>query len=120
MIYLLYLNELQSINPGVRAYGERIAMNAPIQGTAADIMKFGMILADKLLSASFPNILMIAQVHDELLFEVPRDEVAAFAPAMKDTLESVLTHYAVRYSALVPLVVECETGPNWGEMQPYL
>jgi DNA polymerase-1 len=115
-----FISELQSINPGLRAYGERIAMNAPIQGTAADVMKFGMILADELIQGKFPEIHMMAQVHDELLFEVPTESVRDFCVQMKRTLESVLEVYAPRYAAETPLVVECETGPNWGETKGFV
>ncbi len=110
--------EMSSGSPMVRAYGERIAMNAPIQGTAADVMKLGMIQADTVCQKY--NAYMIAQVHDEVLFEVPESVVNEFVPDIEQTLESILSVYKPDVAALVPLVVETEVGPSWGQTKPYI
>lgn len=111
--------EFSSGNKSVQAYAERIAMNAPIQGTAADVMKLGMIEAQKVCIAH--NAYMIAQVHDELLFEVPEDNKDDFVIHIKTALESVLEIYAAdKNVALVPLVVEGGYGPSWGEISKSL
>ena len=85
-----FIPELKERNPNLRAAGERMAINMPIQGTAADIIKLAMIrMADRLRREGF-RARMLLQVHDELLFEVPRDEVARLAPVVRETMESAM------------------------------
>ncbi|HYZ26922.1 MAG TPA: DNA polymerase I [Geminicoccaceae bacterium] len=98
--------EIKSGNPSRRGYAERAAINAPIQGTAADIMKRAMIRADRALSQSNLGARMLLQVHDELVFEVPADEVEPSA----DLIREVMAHAA---HLDVPLVVDVGWGPNW-------
>jgi DNA polymerase-1 len=98
--------EIRSGNPSRRGYAERAAINAPIQGTAADIMKRAMIRADRALSQSNLGARMLLQVHDELVFEVPEDEVEPTADLIRD----VMAHAA---HLDVPLVVDVGWGPNW-------
>jgi len=98
--------EIRSANPGRRSYAERAAINAPIQGTAADIMKRAMIQVDRALNASDLQANMLLQVHDELVFEVPKDEIDATSTLVKKTMETAAT-------LSVPLTVEIGTGENW-------
>ncbi|CAN5648463.1 DNA polymerase I [soil metagenome] len=101
-----YLPELGSGNPRVRAIGERQALNAPIQGSAADIMKLAMINVDHALVNSGLGASMILTVHDELLFEVPSDERDAAADLVEKAMTGVCT-------MKVPLGVDLSFGDNW-------
>ncbi|MGH2750661.1 MAG: DNA polymerase I [Actinomycetota bacterium] len=103
-----YLPELGSGNPRVRAIGERQALNAPIQGTAADIMKLAMIGVDQALREEGLATTMILTVHDELVFEVPGGE----EKAAKELVEREMTSVA---DLKVPLKVEASFGPNWAD-----
>ncbi len=103
--------ELAARNPSLRAAGERMAINMPIQGTAADIMKIAMIRVDERLRAAGLGARMLLQVHDELVFEVPRSEVEATAALVRETMET-----SVRLD--VPLVVEVKVGDDWEGMTP--
>jgi DNA polymerase-1 len=106
-----FIPELQERNPNLRAAGERMAINMPIQGTAADIIKLAMIrVADRLRSEGF-RARMLLQVHDELLFEVPRDEVARLAPVVRETMESAMP-------LDVPLTVDLKSADDWESMTP--
>src|SRR6266542_3707801 len=106
-----YIPELQARNPSLRGAGERMAINMPIQGTAADIVKIAMIrLADRLRDEGFAAR-MLLQVHDELLFEVPRHEVERLAPVVRETLESAMP-------LDVPLTVDIKVGDDWESMTP--
>jgi DNA polymerase-1 len=98
--------EINSGNPSRRGYAERAAINAPIQGSAADIMKRAMIRAERALSVSNLGARMLLQVHDELVFEVPKDEVEATADLIRDIMAQA-AHLDV------PLVVDIGHGPNW-------
>lgn len=103
-----YLPDLQSNNATVRAFAERNAVNAPIQGSAADIIKVAMVRCARRLKEEGFATKMILQVHDELVFDVPRDELARVQPVVRETMEQ-----AVRLQ--VPLVVDMATGENWLE-----
>jgi DNA polymerase-1 len=106
-----YIPELTARNPALRGAGERMAINMPIQGTAADIVKIAMIrLADRLRDEGFAAR-MLLQVHDELLFEVPRDEVDRLAPVVRETLEGAMP-------LDVPLTVDIKVGDDWESMTP--
>ena len=96
-----------------RAEAERMAVNAPIQGSGADIIKIAMVrIADDIVYApDAKEVRMILQVHDELLFEMPKDSIQAFAPKIKHIMESV-----VRLK--VHLRVDAKAGLNWQEMRP--
>jgi DNA polymerase-1 len=98
--------EINSGNPSRRGYAERAAINAPIQGSAADIMKRAMIRADRALANSNLGARMLLQVHDELVFEVPEDEIEPAADLIRDVME-----HAAHLD--VPLVAEVGWGPNW-------
>ena len=101
-----YLPELRSKNPRVRSLGERMALNAPIQGSAADIIKLAMVRADVAM-ATLPAR-MVLTVHDELVFEAPLSGVEAVAAAVRTAMEGVL-------DLRVPLAVDLAWGPNWAD-----
>jgi DNA polymerase-1 len=103
--------ELHAANAALRGAGERMAINMPIQGTAADIVKIAMIrLADRLVEGGF-RARMLLQVHDELLLEVPRDEVDRLVPLLRETMEGALP-------LTVPLTVDVKVGTDWESMTP--
>ncbi len=99
---------IQDKNPARRAYGERQAINAPLQGGAADIIKRAMVRLPAALAKAGLKSRMLLQVHDELLFEAPEAEASALATLLRDVMESAAT-------LSVPLVVETGTGKNWAE-----
>ena len=102
----LYLPEINSPNGPRRAGAERAAINAPMQGTAADLIKLAMVAVQKELDAHKPGIQMIMQVHDELVFELPEAEV--------DWVRSHIPRLMAEVAALkVPLLAEVGVGPNW-------
>ena len=103
--------ELQQRNPNLRAAGERMAINMPIQGTAADIVKIAMIRLDERLRSAGSGARMLLQVHDELLLEVPRGELAAVAPLVRQTMETAMP-------LDVPLDVDLKSGDDWESMTP--
>lgn len=107
-----YVLELRSNNQTIRKFGERIAVNSPIQGSAADIIKAAMVQIDKEIQAKGLKTKMILQVHDELVFEVPDGEVEKAAPVVKKLMENSMT-------LDVPLIVELKEGLNWGEMKKF-
>ncbi len=104
----LYLPEINAANQARRQYAERTAINAPMQGTAADLIKLAMIAMDRWITGSGLPVKMIMQVHDELVFEV-RDDVLGRVP---DTIRRHMTDVA---ALAVPLVVDVGAGANWDE-----
>ena len=118
-----YIPELKAENRMIRSAGERAAVNHPVQGLAADMIKKAMVEIDRELvnrDSSFAknekrtannDCVMILQIHDELLFEVSPKEVEKIAKLVKDKMENAL-------KLSVPVVVDLKVGPNWGEMQP--
>ncbi len=104
----LYLPEIKARNPNLRGYAERTAINAPMQGTAADIIKRAMIDLDRWLEADGGSCRMIMQVHDELVFEAPAGTADDLIAGIRERMEA-----AAELS--VPLVVEARTGHNWDE-----
>ena len=104
----LYLPEIHSQNRNRRQGAERTAINAPMQGTAADIIKQAMIDVDAWLAEEEFDALMVMQVHDELVFEVADKQVEAF-------IEQVQTRMQAAAELKVPLIVEAESGANWDE-----
>ncbi|HKM16035.1 MAG TPA: DNA polymerase I [Marinospirillum sp.] len=104
----LYLPEINSRNFNQRQGVERTAINAPMQGTAADIMKLAMLEVDKWLSASKLDARIIMQVHDELVFEVKEDQVDELIAGVTPCMEKAAT-------LDIPLVVEAASGKNWDE-----
>jgi DNA polymerase-1 len=108
-----YLPELGSGNPRVRAIGERQALNAPIQGSAADIMKIAMIQVEDALDAGDLDARMILTVHDELVFEVPEDEIDRATKVVEENMIGVRLPDGSEMR--VPLAVDVSSGHNWAE-----
>ena len=103
--------ELRASNPALRGAGERMAINMPIQGTAADIQKIAMIRVAERLAAEGSRARLLLSVHDELLFEVPRAGVEPLAAFVRETMEGALP-------LSVPLVVDVKVGDDWESMTP--
>ncbi|MBN1663583.1 MAG: DNA polymerase I [Deltaproteobacteria bacterium] len=103
-----YLPELNNANAVVRQFAERMAVNTPIQGTAADLIKIAMIYIDGKLKERRLRSAMIMQVHDELVFEIPSEEKDELMALIREEMEGVA---ALR----VPLKVDCASGKNWDE-----
>jgi DNA polymerase-1 len=99
-------------NPSERAFNERAAINAPIQGSAADIIRRAMVRMDDALAAARLSGKMLLQVHDELVFEVPDDEVAATIDVVRRVMVDA-PHPLVQLS--VPLQVDAKAAHNWDE-----
>ena len=106
-----YLPEITSSNYNVRLGAERMAINMPLQGSAADIMKIAMIRVHQALKDHEFRGRILLQVHDELLFELPRVEVETLAPLVKEIMENVI-------QLSVPLGVEESVGSNWDQLEP--
>jgi len=104
----LYLPDIKSSNAARRAGAERAAINAPMQGTAADIIKRAMIAVDAWLEKEQPRVRMIMQVHDELVFEVHKDDLEAVSKKIHELMEN-----SVKLD--VPLLVEVGSGENWDQ-----
>ena len=98
--------ELKSSNFNVRSGAERIALNTPIQGTSADIIKLAMIRVDAALRREFPEAKLILQVHDELIVECPEERAAEVAALVSREMEQVA-------SLNVPLTAEAKWGKSW-------
>ncbi len=101
-----YIPELSSSNKVVQAFGKRAAMNAPIQGAAADIIKLAMVKVYRRLKAEMPEARLILQVHDELILEVPAAQAAAAEKLLKDEMEAAV-------SLAVPMTVDAHSGKSW-------
>jgi DNA polymerase-1 len=106
--------ELQSGDPVQRSFGERMAVNSPIQGSAADLIKVAMINVHKKLRQELPEIKMILQVHDELIFEVPSRELGNATRLVQAEMEGVGKHLGLS----VPLKVDLGVGTNWRAARP--
>jgi len=101
--------EINSPQMQLRNFAERTALNSPLQGTAADLIKLAMISIDERLAGENFEAKMILQVHDELLFEVPAKERAKLEKLVRKEMEGV-------YKLAVPIVVEIGSGPNWRDL----
>jgi DNA polymerase I len=101
--------EINSPQMQLRNFAERTALNSPLQGTAADLIKLAMIHIDRLLVKEKFEAKMILQVHDELLFEAPTKERAKLEKLVKEEMEGV-------HKLAVPIVVEIGSGPNWRDL----
>jgi DNA polymerase-1 len=102
--------DIHASNFAVRSAAERAAMNMPIQGTEADLMKMAMIDVDKKLRAEFPAAKMLLQIHDSLIIEAPISVAEPLATMLKETMEAVYPKLPVK------LTVDTSTGQNWGEL----
>jgi DNA polymerase-1 len=101
--------DIQSRNANLRGFAERTAVNTPLQGTAADLIKLAMIRIDKLLAEEKLKTRMTLQVHDELLFDVPDGEVEEVREIVQHEMEHVI-------ELSVPLVADVGVGPNWRDL----
>ena len=106
-----YMPGLMSGNYMLRAAAEREATNAPLQGSAADLMKLAMVRVERALETAGLDATMLLQIHDELIFEVRRADVAA-------TAQLVRTHMETALELRVPLEVTIKTGRNWYDVEP--
>jgi DNA polymerase-1 len=108
-----YFKSLQNpaTNQQVRNRALREAINAPIQGTAADIMKIAMLRVHDALAESDLAAKMLLQVHDEIVLECPQEELAETAKLVQATMEAA-------YPLDIPLRADARSGPNWGELEP--
>ena len=102
--------DMESRNPNQRGFAERTAINTPLQGTAADLIKLAMISIDLKLTERQLKTRMILQVHDELIFEVPSEETAEVEALVKAEMEGVI-------KLKVPLVADLGFGPNWRDLK---
>ncbi len=100
--------ELASSNHNVRAFGERVALNAPIQGTAADIIKIAMLRVHKRLKKDVPAAKIVLQIHDELLVEVPAEEAETVKKLLSEEMSAA-------FPLTVPLVADAASGANWAD-----
>jgi DNA polymerase-1 len=100
--------EIRSLNKNIRQLGERLALNSPIQGTAADIIKIAMLRIYNRLKSKSTQARMILQVHDELLFELPEPELISVKTVVREEMEGAA-------SLSVPLKVDIGHGRNWAE-----
>jgi DNA polymerase-1 len=105
-----YLPDIHSGVPNIAAAAERMAINMPIQGTAADLIKMAMIKIHDQLPQISPKSKMILQVHDELVFEVPEKEIEKVGTFVQKVMENV-------YKFQCPIKAEVESGANWGELK---
>jgi len=104
----LYLPDINARNGMRRQAAERTAINAPMQGTAADIIKLAMIEADNWILEQSNSVRMIMQVHDELVFEVPEDKMESISNSLKEIMQSAAT-------LSVPLIAEVGIGKDWDQ-----
>jgi DNA polymerase-1 len=100
--------EIHNKNPALRAAAERLAINTPLQGTAADLIKMAMIQVAAHLKTHPSQGMMLLQIHDELLFETPDEEAQGLASKVKEIMERI-------FDLNVPLIVDISIGKNWGE-----
>ncbi|MCI5049773.1 MAG: DNA polymerase I [Rickettsiales bacterium] len=105
----VHVKDINAKNPNLRAFSERAAINAPLQGTAADIIKKAMVDVHQILAEKHPKARLLLQVHDELIVECPEAEAEAVAESLRKTMSSA-AHLSV------PLLVEYGIGDNWGEI----
>jgi DNA polymerase-1 len=102
--------DIQSRNANLRGFAERTAVNTPLQGTAADLIKLAMIRIDRRLAKEKLKAVMTLQVHDELLFDVPEDEAEQLQALVKHEMEHVI-------ELKVPIVADCGIGVNWRDLK---
>lgn len=100
------IHEINSSNYNLRQFGERAAMNMPLQGSSADIIKIAMVNVDSVLKAEGLKTRIILQVHDELILEAPEAEVKRASEILKEKMETAV-------ELKVPLTVDVHTGKNW-------
>ena len=105
-----WLPDLRSRNFNLRSFAERTALNTPIQGTAADIIKLAMLRVQQALTEAGLQSRMLLQVHDELIFDVPRTELEQLQALVREAMEGA-------FALKVPLVVDMKIGEDWYNME---
>jgi DNA polymerase-1 len=105
-----YIPEITAQNGNLRAFGKRVAMNAPIQGTAADIMKLAMLRVDRALKSEGLDAKIVMQVHDELIVEVKDEQLQLCREIVRREMENAA-------NLSVPLTVDVTSGKNWLEQE---
>ncbi len=112
--------QFRSINaklPFIRAMAERMALNAPIQGTAADIIKLAMVHSQEALMKKYPSAKLLLQIHDEIIYEIDEDKVDDFSKELVKIMERVLEDSYRKVESGVLLVVHVSSGSHWGELK---
>ncbi|MDQ5883642.1 MAG: polymerase, partial [Patescibacteria group bacterium] len=114
-----YFGGINSTLPFIRAMAERMAINAPIQGTSADIIKLAMKMIDDRIEKEGlrDKVFPILQIHDELIYEIEESVADKAAKIIEDTMEHVLENSFIKYKPEVPLDVNFVIGNNWGELK---
>ena len=103
-----YIPDIKSNNKNTREFAERVAINAPIQGTASDIIKLAMVKLYDIMKKDGVKGRLLLQVHDELILECPEKEVTALKKTVKETMENIV-------KLKVPVKVDVNSGDNWCE-----
>jgi DNA polymerase-1 len=106
-----YVPEIRSSNRQVREAAERMAVNAPVQGTSADIIKVAMIRIYEEMHSRHLKSRLLLQIHDELLFEAPDEELSTLSKMVRTLMQGAV-------ELTVPLKVDLKSGPNWADMKP--
>ena len=106
-----YLPDLNSRNGNLRAFAQRMALNTPIQGTAADILKVAMVKLKPAVADASLQAKLLLQVHDELIFDVPKEEIQPLASLLREIMVHAL-------DLSVPLEVDVKVGEDWYDMKP--
>ncbi len=109
-----YLDGIKSAIPFVRAAAERMAINAPMQGTSADIIKLAMIELDALFEQEGREAHLLLQVHDELVFEIEKDKVKKYEPKIRKIMEDAVP---ISQKKGVPILADGKAGADWGSME---
>ena len=114
-----YIPGLTDANKTIRGIAEREAINMPVQGTAADMLKYAMLDIDAKVREKNIRGSMILQVHDELVFDIPKDETSTWEVLVRESMENVLTKHGPKHGILgdilPPIQVDMHTGENWVE-----
>lgn len=101
----------------IRAMAERMALNAPIQGTNADIIKLAMVYVDEKLLKNFPSAKLILQIHDEIIYEVDENKAELFSKKVVKIMENILEDSYLNIKSEVPLLVHTSSGSHWGSLK---
>lgn len=104
------LPDINSSMPQIKKMSERMAINTPIQGAAADLIKLAMVKIGQTIKDKEKEITMLLQVHDELIFEVDENKVSDYAKIIKNLMENA-------YHFQVPIIAEASAGNNWNELE---
>lgn len=102
--------------PFIRAMAERMALNAPIQGTSADLIKIAMIALDKTVNSDY-NAKLVLQIHDELVYELPKENREEFEQKAKEIMENIFDHWSQNMDIDIPLLVHTSHGDDWSELK---